>query len=243
MEQLVDQMAYYNDNYFNSNFQKHHPNDDSLICQNNTLYYYGDTKVVSGMIDVKNNERINLNRFKVSNINNNQWDMEPYQIFFYIRESVKVDGIDVKANIMVIYKLASKDYLEETDKFSLEYFIDYYNGLKSIENYLSGDLFDSLKYIKDILTTISSMDTRNISPGFRLIYEKFFGEIKNDYQNDSTGSSMGSSKTRSNLPSGAHFAEPIPTPSDYSNAAFISCVALVILILAIVIGTMTYIFS
>ena len=172
-------------------------------------------------------------------MNNNQWDMEPYQIFFYIRESVKVDGIDVKANIMVIYKVASKDYLEETDKFSLEYFVDYYNGLKSIENYLSGDLFDSLKYIKDVFTTISSMDTRNIPPGFKLIYEKLFGEIKNDFQNDSSGSSMGSSKTRSNLPSGAHFSEP----TEYNNAAFISCVALVILILAIVIGTMTYIFS
>lgn len=246
----MDQMAYYNDNYFNINFKKYHPDDTSLICQNNTLYYYGDTKVVSGMIKVQENERVNLNRFKVSNINTDQWQMEPYQIFFFIRESVKIDGIDVKANIMVIYKTASKPYLEETERFSLNYTVDYFNSLKTIESHLSGDLFDSYKYIKDIFTTVKSMNDSNITPGFKLIYERLFGEIKNDFNNNSSSNINGNARTRQSGPVSHAVVTPLfqdnnfqEEKKDVSNAAFISVVALVILILAIVLGTMTYIFS
>lgn len=248
----MDQMAYYNDNYFNINFKKYHPDDDSLICQNNTLYYYGEPKVISGMITVQNNERVHLNRYKISNMNVDQWQMEPYQIFFFIRESVKVDGIDVKANIMIVYKTASKQFLDESDKFSLSYTVDYFNSLKTIEKHLSGDLFDSYNYIKDIFTAVRSMDNSNITPGFRLIYEKVFGEIKNDINNSSNSSSNVNGIARTKHTGPVSHAKITPIFQDtnlqddnqqVSNAAFISVVALVILILAIVLGTMTYIFS
>ena len=241
MEQ--DQYAYYNDLSFKNNYSLHHPDDTTLVCQNNSLFYNGEDKVISGNITVKQNERVYLDTFKIMNMNPDQWKMEPYQIFFYIRESVKIIGIDVKENIMSVYKVASKSYLEETDKFSLDYFVDYYNALKSIESHLTGDLFDTLKFIKEMLTNISSMDTNNITPGLKIIYEKLFGEIKNNAQNESPGNSMGNAKTRSNLPSGAHYSDPSINSVDYKSAAFISCVVLVILILAIVIGTVTYIFS
>lgn len=241
----MDQMAYYNDNYFNDNFQKYHPNDISLICQNNTLYYNGETKVISGMISVQNNERINLNRYKVSNINVDQWQMEPYQLYFYIRESIKLVDIDIKSNVINIYNTASKGILEETDKLSLNYTVDYYNSLKSMENHLSGDLFDAYKYIKNMFSTIKLMNDRNITPGFKLIYEKLFGEIKKDLNNDSSSNAIGISRTRY---SGPKPPTPIPIPTNtenqrFNDAAFISVVVLVILILAIVLGAMTYIFS
>lgn len=246
----MDQMAYYNDNYFNINFKKYHPDDTTLICQNNTLYYYGDTKIISGMISVQENERVNLNRYKISNMNVNQWKMEPFQIFFFIRESVKVDGIDVKTNIMLVYKTASKQYLEETDKLSLTYTVDYFNSLKTIENYLSGDLFDSYKYIKDMFTTVRSMNEANITPGFKLIYEKLFGEIRKDINNNS-GNTNGNARTRHTGPVSHANVTPLFGSTELpennqqinSTAAFISVVALIILILAIVLGTMTYIFS
>ena len=246
----MNEMAYYNDTYFNENFKNYHPDDNSLVCQNNKVYYYGDTKVISGMINVHKDETLDLGTFKVSNINNNIWPLEPYQIFFFIRESVKIAFQDIKNSLMGVYKLASKNDLDETDKFSLNYFVDYYNALKSIEKNLSGDLFDAYKYIKDMFTTVSSMNDRNITPGFRLIYEKVFGEIKSDYTNDSAGNANGVSRTRY---SGPKPVAPAPVPiyssnesednQKFSNAAFISVCALVILILAIVIGTMTYIFS
>ena len=246
----MDQMAYYNDNYFKENNNTYHEGDTSLICQNNILYYCGETKTISGMINVQENERVYLNKFRISNLNNNQWKMEPHQLYFYIRESVKLEDIDIKDSIMHIYTTASKNYLEETDKLSLNYIVDYYNSLKSIENHLSGDLFDAYKYIKNMFLSISSMNERNITPGFRFIYEKLFGEIKSDYENESNGNSNGIAKTRSALPKKPTpmvtplFTENIDSDNQkFNNAAFVSVVVLVILIVAIVVGTMTYIFS
>ncbi|MBR5662934.1 MAG: hypothetical protein IKX00_04760 [Bacilli bacterium] len=245
----MDQMAFYNDSYFDLNYS--HKDDKSLICQNNTLYYTGETKTIYGMIKVEQNERVNLYNFRMSNLNNNQWNMQPHQLFFYIRESIKLSDIDVKESIMNIYKAASKSYLLETDKLSLIYTVDYFNALKTIENYLSGDLFDAYKYMKDMFTTISTMNQNTITPGFRLMYEKIFGEIQDDLANESSSNANGIARTRFTGPK-----PPTPVPiyqntntdniddnQKFNNAAFISVVALVILMLAIVIGTMTYIFS
>lgn len=247
----MDQMAYYNDNYFANNFSKYHENDTSLVCQNNILYYYGETKTISGMINIQENERVYLNKFRISNLNPNQWLMEPYQIYFYIRESVKLEDIDIKDSIMHVYNTASKPYLEETDKLSLNYIVDYYNSLKTIENYLTGDLFDAYKFIKNMFTSIGSLNERNITPGFRLMYEKIFGEIKDDYTNESSGNANGVARTRFSGPKPPAPVTPLFSSENYNNnnnekfnnAAFISVVALIILILAIVLGTMTYIFS
>ena len=56
----MDQMAYYNDSYFKENYNTYHEGDTSLICQNNILYYCGETKTISGMINVQENERVYL---------------------------------------------------------------------------------------------------------------------------------------------------------------------------------------
>lgn len=247
----MNEMAFYNDNYFDINFKKYHPNDNSLVCQNNTLYYYGPTKQIYGMIQVLENERINLDQFKVFNMNVDQWQMEPHQIFFYIRETIKLIGIDIKENIMNIYKTASKNFIEESDKISLSYTIDYYNALKTIDNHLSGSLFDAYRYIKDMFTSINSMRTSDITPGFRFMYEKVFGEIKNDTNNENSSSNVnGNARTRFTGPASHSKITPlyqdITTDNEnpkINNAAFISIVALVILIVAIVLGAMTYIFS
>lgn len=246
----MNEMAFYNDNYFDINFKKYHPNDNSLICQNNILYYYDISKIIYGMIKVYENERINLGQYRLSNINVDQWKMEPYQLFFFIRESIKLIGTDIKENIMNIYKTASKKYVEENDKLSLSYTVDYYNSLKTIENHLSGDLFDAFKYLKDMFTTIGSMTSQNITEGFKYMYQKIFGEIKNDFNNDSSSMTNGNARTRYTGPKPHSNVEQIyqntniqNESKEINNAAFISFVTLVILILAIVLGTMTYIFS
>lgn len=244
----MDQMAYYNDSYFNMNFSKYHENDISLICQNNIVYYNGEPKVLSGMIKVNTNERIYLGKYKISNINNNVWQLEPYLIFFYIRESVKLLDIDVKNSVIDIYKLASKSYIDESDKLSLSYTVDYYNSLKTIEHQLSGELYESYQNIKNMFMEIRNMNESNITPGFKLIYEKLFGEIKNDINNNSTSNSKGIARSRIDSSKPKAILTPIYQDNQESdqkinNAAFISVVALVILILTIVIGTMTFIFS
>ena len=246
----MDQMANYNKYYFDLYYKKYHENDTSLVCQNNTLYYLGDTTNISGMINVQQNEKVYLDRFSLATLNNDQWQMKPFQLFFYIKKNVELLLVDIKNSLMSIYNTASKNNLEETDKLSLYYTIDFYNALKSIETHLSGKLFDAYKYLKDMFTRIRTMTDNNITAGFRLIYNKIFGEIKNDYNNDSGGNENANVRTRY---SGPKPIAPPPTPlysenttdnnQMFNNVAFISVVALILLILVIVVGTMTYIFS
>ena len=241
----MDPMAYYNDNYFDINFKQYHPDDNSLVCQNNTLYYYGEPKVISGMVSVQTHERVNLDRYKLSNLNVNQWKMESYQLFFYIRESVKMLGVDISDSLMDVYKVASKRFIDEPDKFTLNYIIDYYKSLKTIEPCLSDELFEAFKKIKAMFNEVQHMNTSNITEGFKLIYEKLLGEIKQNEEPSSSQSLNGPVRSRHDP------TKPKITPISFSEgdvqidnkAAFISIVSLIILILAIVIGTMTYIFS
>ena len=140
-------MGYYNDYYINLYYKQYHQDDNSLVCQNNILYYYGDDQVISGMIMVRQNEKVNLHMFRLSNLNVNQWKMKPYELFFFLRETLKIEDVDINSNILDVRKLASKRYLEETDKLSLNYIVDYHNALKTIEPNLSGVLADSLNYL------------------------------------------------------------------------------------------------
>jgi len=243
-------MADYNDYEFNQCYKKYHENDNTLVCLNNTLYYNGDDKTIYGMIAVRNNERVVLNMFNLARLNVNQWQMEAHQLFFYIRETVKLEGVDIRSSIIDIQKLASKRYLDEEDKLPLNYIVDYYNALKTIEVNLSGNLWDSLNLIKNMFDEIKTMNGSDITPGYKLIYEKLFGELKEnlDSSNDQTNS-RGNARTRYDGNKPKPHITPIYQESNeydnqkFNNAAFISVVALVILILAIVIGAMTYIFS
>lgn len=237
----MDAMAYYNDNYFAINFNKYHENDSSLVCHNNILYYNGDEKVIYGSIKVQPNERVSLNKYRLSNLNVNQWMMDAHQLFFYIRESVKLLDVNIDKNIIDIYQMASKRFIDETEKFSLTYLVDYYNSLKTIEPNLSDDLFEAFKKIKNVFAEVKTMTSSNITPGFRLIYEKIFGDIKESESESSSNSesnSRGIQRTNSTIPKVHHSDN-----NEFNEAAFISVCALIILILALVIGTMTYIFS
>ena len=238
-----------NDDAFNYNFKLNHPNDYSLICQNNILYYSGDTKVISGLFTVNSNASVNLGKYRVTDIDPNQWKMEPYQLFFYIKESATLIDIDKTAYHNNIRNSLLNNNLKESDKLDLDYLVDYYNALKTIENYLTGDLYDTYNTIKKILHNSATKNEYSLTEAEKYIYNKIYdifqkdNSSQNNTNSNSTSESRGFARTNSKLPTGAHFAEPTSDSSNFNNLAFISVVSLIVLLLAIVIGTMTYIFS
>lgn len=239
-----------NDDVFNYNFKLNHPNDYSLICQNNTLYYNGDAKAIYGMFIVNNNSSVDLGKYRVTNINPKQWEMEPYQLFFFIKESVTLSDVDKTQYHNNIRNSLLNNDLNENNKLELDYLVDYYCALRTIESYLSGDLYDSYNTIKKILFNSSSKNQFSLTKAEEYIYNRIYDIFQKDNQvqnNDNSSNSesnnRGYARQNSKLPAGVHFAEPSNSSSDFNNLAFISVVSLIVLLLAIVIGTMTYIFS
>ena len=237
-----------NDDIFNDNFRLNHPNDYSLVCQNNVLYYSGDTKIIAGMITVNSNSSVKLGKYRITSLNPNQWKMEPYQLFFFIKESVILIDIDKNQYIGNIRNSLLKDDLKENEKFNLDYLVDYYSALKTIESYLSGDLYDTFNSIKKVLFNTASKNELALTESETYIYNKIYDIFQKEInsqnnENNSSNSesnSRGVARVQSLLPKGVHFSEP----SDNSEkAAFISVCILVVLILAIVVGSLTYLLS
>lgn len=254
----MDPMAYYNDSIFMENFNAYHPGDTSLVCQNNVLLYKDETKVIHNSIMVNENETVSLGMFRVSKMNNNQWQMEPYQLFFYIRESAKFEPLDfneIENFAFELYNIVQKESISEEEKRKLSYFVDLYNALKSMENILSDKLFIVYTKIKQVFNRIrnSGFNYNNnlINPnsGIAYINTLLFGELKDGYESNSSGDQTSHTRVRGN---GHHYTEVTSLNSfnttesnrnPLKEAAFISVVVLIILLLGIVLGTMTYIFS
>ena len=254
----MDPMAYYNDSIFKENFDAYHPGDTSLVCQNNVLHYYGETKQIHGSIIVVENEEVPLGMFRVSKMNNNQWQMDPHQLFFYIRESAKLEPLDfneIESYAFAFYDVVQKESIDEEDKINLTYFVDFYNALKTIENTLSDKLFIAYTRIKQVFNRVRNSgfnynhNLMNPNSGIAYVNTLLFGELKDNYESNSSNNQNGYARVRGN---GHHFAEVAPLNSfnttesnknPLKEAAFISVIALIILLLGIVLGTMTYIFS
>ena len=239
-----------NDDVFNYNFKLNHPNDYSLVCQNNIIYYNGDTKVIYGMFTVNNNSSIDLGKYRVTSLNPFQWKMEPYQLFFFIKESVTLGNVDKTQYHNNIKNSLLNNNINESNKLDLDYLMDYYSALRTIENYLSDDLLDTYNEIKKILFNSATKNELSLTEAEKYIYNRMYDIFQKDNPNqnnenssNSQNESKGNAKTLSKLPAGAHFGDPSNSSQDFNNLAFISVVSLIVLLLAIVIGTMTYIFS
>lgn len=253
----MEELAEYNKYWFEKNFYDVHGNMNKVLtCENNILTYNGETKIINGSITVSKDEFINLGTFRMSSIDNQVWKLEPYLFFFNIRETIfteQKDQSDLDKYIISINQISSKNYLSQIEVNTLNNFIDYYNSLKQIEPTLRGSLRETyLKFNTYIIDEAKKINNSNITQGYRLIQEKLFGQIINDEQ-ENNSSSMEQSFTRvkrnSNIPK-SHMVSPIITDIYSSNdktfksdAAYITCIALILVILASVIGLLTFIFS
>lgn len=238
-----------NDREFMDKYQQSHPGDNSLTCENNTLTYNGEFKVLIGSIVVQNSNYVNLNQFRIAELNPSQWKLEPYQLFFLIQELVSLKSIDKNAYYANIKNSLLNNNLNDDDKKHLDFLVDYYNALKTIEGYLSGDLYDSFKNIKEILFSIATKSEAALTEAETYIYNKTYdiyqkenGQNEANSSSNSDANSRGYMRTNSKLPAGAHFSEPTSS-QDTSNLAFISVITLIVLMLAIVVGTITYLYS
>lgn len=238
----MNQMAYYNDLDFSNFYSRFHENDNVLVCRDNILYYNGETKIISGTYKVIHGECVNLGNFRVSNLDYQIWRLEPALLFFNIRESVLVKNITKESLyqfLTQIINLCSKNILTASEEASVISFADYYSSLKTIEPYLRNELLDVYNDItKYIINAAKEMDSYNITPGFKIIYEKMFGELKNT-ENDS--SSNETSKQRVKSSSNKPKIVPIPIPiqdikdKELNNSAFINIVILSILLIGTVV--------
>jgi len=191
----MNPMAYYNDIDFSNIFEKFHPGDHSLVCRNNILYYLGDTTSIVGSCGVTKGECINLNEFKIRTIDNQVWKLSPHLLYFNVRETVVLHNLDVNdqySKLNQINAIASKNILNVTEESIIESFMDYYCSLKSIEPYLRNNLLDTYNRINQyVINEAKKMNSNNITQGYRIIYEKAFGELKDAVNQIDDGPSQG----------------------------------------------------
>ena len=243
-------------NEFNNTYSKYHNNDLSLICNNNILYYYGETKYILGFVSVVKGEQINLKNFPIRNIDPGIWNLPPHLLYFNLRESINLYKVDKNVILQKIYdflSLANKNNLSEYDKTRLIHEIDFYLSLKQIEPTLRNELYDYFKCFNDVvIPTIIKTDQNKMSQGFKLIYEKIYSTVienenLNKYLTDNNNNNNSNNDRgiqRIHNKSKIHFAEK--TPFDDNNeydflkntAAYINAVIIILLTVGILFGIM-----
>lgn len=248
--------AYWNDIYFSNSYSKFHGSDNSLVCSNNILYYKGQTTPIVGNYLIKKNECVDLSSFKVSSIDNQVWALEPHELFFWIRETVCLNNLsneELNSRLNQFANLFTKYQLNDQEKNIVSGFIDYYSSLKTIEKYLRYNLLDALNIIEtNIIDKAKAANVDNLTPGYRMIYEKL-----NIGQNDQS-SSMSNGHARS-LNNGYFKSYVTYDPNAYTtslnnylqetpnkkekDAAFASVYIVTLLALAAIVGIMTYLFT
>lgn len=248
----MDQLANYNDIDFSNLMYKYHPNDNSLRCENNIVYYQGETTFFAGRCGVQKGECVNLGYFRVGLIDIPIWRLETAALFFLIREYVNsiytITNIDNDINS--IDAIVKKSSPSKEEKDLLDSFMDYYNSLKMFKPYLREELQENFDKISTWINGLVS-DISLITPGYKLVNDKFFEFVKangNDEQKDNSGGNGVARTHRSN----AFKTQPtnISTyydASDYepnilSNEAFVNLITIIFLIIATIAVVLTLIF-
>ena len=250
----MEQMGYYNDIEFNNKFYVYHPNDNSLKCENNIVYYLGDTKAISGNCGVNHGECINLRYIRIGTLNESVWKLDSHVLYFYIREYINAiyQTNDISSELNNI-----KDYIKldittftkfENDHHMLSSFMDYYNALRMYENYLADDLNNNYLAIKNwFKTTFFSI---NINDKAReIILSKLQDNLKEEeHQNKNNPNNNGSNgKARARKgPTGVYIPEPSPIPDgfdgSYEKAAFTNLLLIIFIIIITIAIVLTLLF-
>ena len=191
-------MQQYNDIEFHDLFYKYHPEDNTLRCENNIVYYNGETKFFAGLCGVKNGECVNLGRFRIGTIDIPVWKLESDALFFLIREYVNSIYMvsNINDNLKIIDGILQKPILTTDEQRTLSSFMDYYNSLKMFRNFLRDNLKENFDVIGNWISDL--LKTSSYTPGFQLINNKFFENAKGDQSQSGNGSSNSKALVRVN---------------------------------------------
>ena len=248
----MDQLASYNDIDFANLMYKYHPDDNSLRCENNIVYYQGETTFFAGRCGVQKGECVNLGYFRVGLIDIPIWRLEPAALFFLIREYVNsiytITNIDNDINS--IDAIVKKSSLEKEENNLLDSFMDYYNSLKMFKPYLREELQENFGKISTWINGLIS-GTALVTPGYKLVNDKFFEFAKantSDEQKDNSGGN-GVARTHHNK---AFKTQPTNVSNYYdaseyepnllSNEAFVNLITIIFLLIATTAVVLTLIF-
>ena len=249
-------------NEFNDLFHQYHPNDFSLVCNNNVLYYGGETREIFGGVRINYGDNFNLQNYRVRNINPNVWKLPPFLLFFNIRESVVRSEDNIVNSNNEIYnfrKIINKTNLSDQERLFINYEVDYFLALDKISQTLTGGLVDYYNQLNNIIRNqILHTPYSSATEGIRLIQDKIQNiAIQNINQENNIISTLnnnietnpdgGRGYQRVNRKSGVHYSEEMFGSSNDSfikdSAAYINAVILILITLSAVIVALTIIFN
>lgn len=248
----MEQLSNYNDIEFSNLFYKYHPDDNSLRCENNIIYYQGETKFYAGRCGVKKGECVNLGYFRVGLIDIPVWRLDPDALFFLIREYVNsiYSVINIDSSLESIDKIVKNPNPKDTEIDLLDRFMDYYNSLKMFKPYLRDELKENFEaisnYIKSLLSGISL-----VTRGYKMVNDKFFEYVKANGYDESIESSGGKGVARQ-LRNTTYKTKPTSISQYYeatdydsnilSKDAFTTLLTIIFLIIATIAVVLTLIF-
>ena len=221
----MNQMAVLNDRLFSELFDKYHNEDDNfLVCNNNIVTYFGETKTISGHYRILKNSSINLGNFYVADIDTQVWMLESHVLFFLISEFTKIRNGNYNFVYIFDYltNIINKNQPTSEEITTIIRFVDYYNSLNIYKAYLRDDLEILFEEItRYISKTLNSFNNKPITPGYRYVYERLFKQVVSNtnqsVETDSSGMDQGKSRIRANGPRNVNFN---PVPSDLSLTEF-----------------------
>ena len=246
-------MEQYNDIDFNNLYFKYHPEDHTLRCENNIVYYNGETKFFAGRCGVQKGECVNLGYFRVGKIDIPVWRLEPEALFFLLREYVNSIYMvnNINRNLEIINSIVKKPNLGTNETETLSSFMDYYNSLKMFKLHLRAELKENFEAISEWISKLLS-GIALYTPGYKLINEKFFEYAKANNEDiivENNDGGKGVARTHHN---NAYKTKPSTVPilheaTDYdvnffSNGAFTTLLTIIFLIIATVAVVLTLIF-
>lgn len=220
-----------NDIEFKIQYEKFHKDDNTLTCNNGIVTYHGEDAIIEDNIIIKNNDTVKLGMFKLSDVDNNIWQLNNYNYFFIVSEMVKYNSYDTNYIINLINSiegiLSKTDKLNDIELNTVNEFINHYSAISKYENILVGNLS---KYYNMIKNRVLNFSNRNISfntEGYQLIQKKLFNGIITTTEQSGNSMNNGFSRSLNNghsvLPS-ANITPVVPSQNSnqYNNAAFIN---------------------
>lgn len=247
----MDQLAAYNDIDFTNLMYKYHPNDNTLRCENNIVYYEGETKFFAGRCGVQKGECVNLGYFRVGLIDIPVWQLDTHALYFLIREYVNsiYTVTNINKDIEKMDIIVKMNPLGNDEKDLLNSFMDYYNSLKMFKPYLRWELKENFEVISSWINNLVS-GIALVTEGNKIVNDKFFEYVKSNNQEELNNS--GGKGTARVLRNTAFKTQPTNIssyydtseydPNIFSNGAFVNLLTIIFLVIATIAVVLTLIY-
>lgn len=200
-------MADIDNDIFNSYYEKYHPNDKSLVCHDDKVFYNGESRQIYGFVGVYKGEQVKLvnadgHRYPVRTINPAVWKLDSALLFFIIKEAVKFykkDISEINGKISFYLSRFNKNNLTETEKTIVLAEIDEYLVLKQQENVISDEVYDYVKaFEKQVNDKIFQSDFNSMSEGYKITYYKIYEAMQKSRENQTPDSNQNNSSSNQN---------------------------------------------